>query len=973
MYDSLSLNLSLSISLSLTHTHSLSLSLSLSLNSVRGSSSPRLAKAEIGAPANVDLDDDNSPMPDKPELDIQFRALMDTMNVPPDHERDLLAMPDERKWKLIRSSTQTSVATPPDRLVEQLRRHLDPELRNKKVKKPKLKDLEVSYDILRKLEVALRTNASNWVEEFCDPPNSGHLVLIEFMEDLPDALEFRSPIPVLQRLPEEHHLGILCLKALMRHDYGLRKVLDEHGFVNRIILNLASEVPRTRTAIVQMMAALAANPGGGALRTLDAFHYFSSRVLEHTRFETVVRYMTDNRADDDYIVACLRLFTTLLRSTDQDNTRIYIQMDLERAGLLDQIKTMRSHTNRIVERLVNEYEAELLDVVGVLKKRDEYRKLYLEATEQLSATKQNLQEASIERDELRHNFEHARVQASDLEQQSQAQSKEIEALKGKLNKTRATLLEQEELLNDQQKQMQELEDEVARAAEQLRQQQLAFKRQAQRRRNAPMRDSVDTTSATADTNADSLPPPPPPPAPPMPNSDAPAAPVPPAPPLPPNLVAPPAPPLPGGGGIPPAPPIMSFGYAPDGMKPKRRIHPNVALPFLNWRPLRKITDTIFEELDDEAILATFDFAEFESAFRVKEGKGIDELRKKAGKRHQESITVLEANRAHNCVITTRRVGMSSEDLRATVLSTDLTLLPAEHAELLLNYVPSPEEVAALEKHTHHRERLAEAERFMLETLNVDRFESRLRVMAYIGYFDEVVLQAMPQIEAVLAASQALQHSTAFKKLLEIILAFGNYMNSAKRGPAYGFKIETFKTLLDTKSSDRKMTLLHYLVKVVQNHYPDVERFIDDLEAVGDAARVSIVTLSTDVQGLRKGIDLVLYEREKQQNNFILHSFYLHAVQKVARIAERFNSMSEQYRRVCVLYNEVPDKIEPFEFFSVFEEFVNNFKRAKEDLSRVARAEARRAAGDTLLPVQHMRNEDIALPSHPVLGVTSKRL
>ena len=69
-------------------------------------------------------------------------------------------------------------------------------------------------------------------------------------------------------------------------------------------------------------------------------------------------------------------------------------------------------------------------------------------------------------------------------------------------------------------------------------------------------------------------------------------------------------------------------------------------------------------------------------------------------------------------------------------------------------------------------------------------------------------------------------------------------------------------------------------------------------------------------------------------------------------------MSEQYRRVCVLYNEVPDKIEPFEFFSVFEEFVNNFKRAKEDLSRVARAEARRAAGETLLPVQHMRMHSV---------------
>ena len=52
-----------------------------------------------------------------------------------------------------------------------------------------------------------------------------------------------------------------------------------------------------------------------------------------------------------------------------------------------------------------------------------------------------------------------------------------------------------------------------------------------------------------------------------------------------------------------------MGLAPDGMRPKRRIQPNVALPMLNWVPLRKITDTIFEELDDEMVLQELDFNE----------------------------------------------------------------------------------------------------------------------------------------------------------------------------------------------------------------------------------------------------------------------------------------------------------------------------------------------------------------------------
>jgi hypothetical protein len=59
-------------------------------------------------------------------------------------------------------------------------------------------------------------------------------------------------------------------------------------------------------------------------------------------------------------------------------------------------------------------------------------------------------------------------------------------------------------------------------------------------------------------------------------------------------------------------------------------------------------------------------------------------------------------------------------------------------------------------------------------------------MAYIGYFDEILLTAQPQVEAVVAASESLAASQPFRKVLEIILAFGNYMNSAKRGAAYVF-------------------------------------------------------------------------------------------------------------------------------------------------------------------------------------------
>ena len=64
-----------------------------------------------------------------------------------------------------------------------------------------------------------------------------------------------------------------------------------------------------------------------------------------------------------------------------------------------------------------------------------------------------------------------------------------------------------------------------------------------------------------------------------------------------------------------------------------------------------------------------------------------------------------------------------------------------------------------------------------------------------------------------------------------MLAFGNYMNSAKRGPAYGFKLPTFERLLDTKSTDRKQTLLHYVAHAIQQTYPEALEFLTEFEAM----------------------------------------------------------------------------------------------------------------------------------------------
>ena len=54
----------------------------------------------------------------------------------------------------------------------------------------------------------------------------------------------------------------------------------------------------------------------------------------------------------------------------------------------------------------------------------------------------------------------------------------------------------------------------------------------------------------------------------------------------------------------------------------------------------------------------------------------------------------------------------------------------------------------------------------------------------------VFIRDLQQVDAVIAASKSVVSSDHLKKVFEVILAFGNYMNSSKRGGAYGFKLQT---------------------------------------------------------------------------------------------------------------------------------------------------------------------------------------
>lgn len=127
-------------------------------------------------------------------------------------------------------------------------------------------------------------------------------------------------------------------------------------------------------------------------------------------------------------------------------------------------------------------------------------------------------------------------------------------------------------------------------------------------------------------------------------------------------------------------------------------------------------------------------------------------------------------------------------------------------------------------------------------------------MSFKLKYDELVQDVKPDIVAGTAACEEVKNSLKFKKILELILLLGNYMNSgSKNGQAFGFEISFLTKLTSTKDIENKQTLLHYLVDTIERKFPDCLNFVKELEHVDRASRVSMENVQRTLRQMDSNI------------------------------------------------------------------------------------------------------------------------
>ncbi|KAJ1064865.1 hypothetical protein K5549_005674 [Capra hircus] len=809
-------------------------------------------------------------------------------------------------------------------------------------KEPKYPEDTWNFDI-RQAEGKCLEEPSIWVREFLNEENKGLDVLVEYLSFAQYAVtfDFESVESTVESSVDKSKPWSRSIEDLHR---GSNLPSPVGNSVSRSGRHSAL---RTKALVLELLAAVCLVRGGHEI-ILSAFDNFKEVCGEKQRFEKLMEHFRNEDNNIDFMVASMQFINIVVHSVEDMNFRVHLQYEFTKLGLDEYLDKLKHTESDKLQVQIQAYLDNVFDV-GALLEDAETKNAALERVEELEENISHLSE------KLQDTENEAMSKIVELEKQLMQRNKELDVVREiykdantQVHTLRKMVKEKEEAIQRQstlEKKIHELEKQGTIKIQKKGDGDIAIL-PVVASGTLPTGSEVAVGNFMGPVMGASSSGPLPPPPPPLPlSSDAPeagpAAETLPAPPLPPPP-PPSAPPLPGTSS-----PTVVFNSGLAAVKIKKPIKTKFRMPVFNWVALKpnQINGTVFNEIDDERILEDLNVDEFEEIFKTKaQGPAIDlsSSKQKITQKGSSKVTLLEANRAKNLAITLRKAGKTAEEICKAIHVFDLKTLPVDFVECLMRFLPTENEVKVLRLYERERkplENLSDEDRFMMQFSKIERLMQKMTIMAFIGNFTESIQMLTP-----------------------IILALGNYMNSSKRGAVYGFKLQSLDLLLDTKSTDRKQTLLHYISNVVKEKYQQVSLFYNELHYVEKAAAVSLENVLLDVKELQRGMDLTKREYTMHDHNTLLKEFIFNNEGKLKKLQDDAKIAQDAFDDVVKYFGENPKTTPPSVFFPVFVRFVKAYKQAEEE--NELRKKQEQALMEKLLEQEALlEQQDPKSPSH----------
>ncbi|XP_027961435.1 protein diaphanous homolog 3 isoform X2 [Eumetopias jubatus] len=829
---------------------------------------------------------------------------------------------------------------------------------------------------LESLRVSLTSNPVSWVESFG----------LEGLGLLLDILERLISGKIQEKIVKKNqHKVIQCLKALMNTQYGLERIMSEERSLSLLAKAIDPEHPSMMTDVVKLLSAvcivgeesileevLEALTSAGEERKIDRF----SPIVEGLRHDSV-----------QLQVACMQLINALVTSPDDLDFRLHIRNEFMRCGLKEilpnlkclkndgldiQLKVFDEHKeedllefshrlediraeldeaydiynmvwNSVKETRAEGYFISILQHLLLIRNdyfiRQQYFKLIDECVSQIVLHRDGMDPDFTYRKRLDLDLSHFvdtcidQAKLEEFEEKASELYKKFEKEFTNHQETQAQLQKKEAKINELQAELQ------------------AFKSQFG---GLP----AGTNNALPLSKENGTGPPALAPPPPLPSCGG--GPPPPPPPPPPPL---PGMPMPFGGPVPPPPPLGFLNgrnslpppTLPFGLKPKKEFKPETSMRRLNWLKIRphEMTENCFWIKANENKYENVDLlCKLENTFccQQKERREEEDFEeKKAIKKKIKELKFLDSKIAQNLSIFLSSFRVPYEEIKMMILEVDETQLAESMIQNLIKHLPDQEQLSSLSQFKSDYNNLCEPEQFAVVMSNVKRLRPRLSAILFKLQFEEQVNNIKPDTMAVSTACEEIKQSKSFRKLLELVLLMGNYMNAGSRNAqTFGFNLSSLCKLKDTKSTDQKTTLLHFLVEVCEEKYPDILNFVDDLEHLDKASKVSVETLEKNLKQMGRQLqqlekDLETFPPpEDLHDKFVtkMSSFVISAKEQYEKLFKLHENMEKSYQSMLGYYAIDVKKMSVEDFLNDLNNFRTTFMQARKENVKKREAEER---------------------------------
>ena len=240
-------------------------------------------------------------------------------------------------------------------------------------------------------------------------------------------------------------------------------------------------------------------------------------------------------------------------------------------------------------------------------------------------------------------------------------------------------------------------------------------------------------------------------------------------------------------------------------------------------------------------------------------------------------------------------------------------------------------------------KLQRADRIFLELFYNMRYYWKIRSLALLTAltYEKDYYDVLYQLQKIDDATQMLKKSSRLKRFFYIVVEIGNFMNHKQTA---GIKLSSLTKLSMVKSSsDKNLSFLHVIERIVREKYPDVYEFTGDLERLTDVGKISIESVEAEV---RDFYDKIMRIRDSFERGKLSHTEMHHPDDKfrkkislklpsAIRKADLLNNQCKltiaEFTRVMKYCGEDPANPDSKNnFFNNFSEFLALFQKVSQE-------------------------------------------